>query len=223
VHELDFFSAFQVDDTVYVHVEKSAFASNYSTGYKVRYKYRISAGGVIRLETQVSPRGNQPRWLPKIGLQMALQEEFRHLEWFGRGPFETYPDRKTGAKIGLYRTTAEADYVPYIIPQDYGNKTDVRWLRITDEAGLGLYIHGEEVFQTSLQVSPTGHLDRAHYPFQLQREGPWILNLDHRVSGVGCTAMSVLNPYRVLPADTRFVFYLKPDGPILRSTEGSSE
>ena len=198
------------DSSAGIDEETSIHAMNYTTGFKVRYHYLISGDGKIELTTQVSPRGYLTKWLPRIGLQMELPDSFRFLEWFGRGPFETYPDRKTGARVGLYSTTAGEDFVPYIIPQDYGNKTDVRWLKLTDGNGTGLYISGGEKFNASLQKYRTDNLDRAHYPFQLKDEGVVTLNLDHLVTGVGGTALSVLNPYRIFPGDTGFIFCIRP-------------
>ena len=73
-----------------------------------------------------------PQWLPRIGLQLKVPSAFRAFGWYGRGPFETYPDRKTGAKIGLYSGTAEEQYEPHLAPQDYGNRTNVRWAALTN-------------------------------------------------------------------------------------------
>ncbi len=210
VQDVDQFRGWKNGNSVEVSVEASLHANNHATGFKVRHHYVIFPDGEIRLSTNASPRGNQPRWLPRIGLQMELPESFQQMEWYGRGPFETYPDRKTGAKVGRYRTTVEEDYVPYIIPQDYGNKTDVYWFSLTDESGTGLHISGEETFNASVQKYTTDHLDRAHYPFQLMDEDVVTLNLDHMVSGVGGTANSVLNPYRVFPGNTSFTFYIRP-------------
>jgi beta-galactosidase len=193
-----------------VTVEASLLSGNQLAGFKVWYGYTISPEGDITIDTRVSPQGNLPKWLPKMGLQMTLPDDFRNMEWFGRGPFETYPDRKTGAKTGLYATNAEKEYVPYLIPQDYGNKTDVRWLTLTDDSGTGIRVAGGALFNTSLQKYSTGHLDRARYTFQLKDEGIVTLNLDDRVSGVGCTAISVLNPYRVYPEETSFTFRISP-------------
>jgi beta-galactosidase len=193
-----------------VFVEASLHSNNRETGFKVHYHYTVSASGRIRITTKVSPRGYLTKWIPKIGLQMELPDRFGHMEWFGRGPFETYPDRKTGARVGRYSTTAEEDYVPYIIPQDYGNKSDVYWFRVTDGSGTGLHVTGDETFNASLQKYTTDHLDRAHYPFQLNEEDVVTLNLDHLVSGVGCTANSVFNPYRVMPVETSFTFCISP-------------
>jgi len=141
---------------------------------------------------------------------MQLPREFQKMEWFGRGPYENYPDRKTGAKTGIYKTNVDDDYVPYIIPQDYGNRCDVRWFRLSNEKGSGLSISSKELFHFSVQKYSTDKLDRAHYPFQLKEEEVITLNLDHQVSGVGGTANSVLNPYRVSPGEFEFAFRINP-------------
>ena len=79
-----------------------------------------------------------PLWLPRVGMTLTLDERLNQVEWYGRGPQENYPDRKTGYKIGIYRSTVDDMYEPYLIPQDYGLRTDNRWVRMTDEQGLGL-------------------------------------------------------------------------------------
>jgi beta-galactosidase len=191
-------------------IEASLHAMNFTTGFKVHYHYTISGSGEIKISTRVSPRGNMTKWIPKLGLQMELSEDMQQVDWLGRGPFENYPDRKTGARVGRYSTTVEENYVPYIIPQDYGNRTDTYWCQLTDSSGKGLLISSDELFNFSAQKYSTENLDRAHYPFQLKEEPGVTLNMDHRVTGVGGTALSVLNPYRVLPGDYEFSFTIKP-------------
>jgi len=191
-------------------VETSVHARNFTTGFKVHYHYTITGDGEMQVDVKVSPRGNMTKWIPKVGLQMELSDAYQHMDWLGRGPFETYPDRKTGARIGRYSTSVEADYVPYIIPQDYGNRSDTYWCQMTDDSGKGLHISSDEVFNFSAQKYSTEVLDRAHYTFQLKDEPGVTLNLDHRVSGVGGTALSVQSPYRVLPDEYEFTFTIKP-------------
>jgi len=201
----------EVDDRfVHIHVEASLHANNYTSGFKVFYDFTIGGDGEMEIATKVSSRGNMTKWIPKVGLQMQLPREFQKMEWFGRGPYENYPDRKTGAKTGIYKTNVDDDYVPYIIPQDYGNRCDVRWFRLSNEKGSGLSISSKELFHFSVQKYSTDKLDRAHYPFQLKEEEVITLNLDHQVSGVGGTANSVLNPYRVSPGEFEFAFRINP-------------
>ena len=164
----------------------------------------------ILLRHTIVPRGEQPNRLPKVGLQMLLRDEFDNLTWNGRGPFETYPDRKTGARIGVFRTTVDDDYVPYLVPQDYGNKSDVRWVSLANAQGVGLFASGEEPLDVSAQHFSTDNLSRAWYPPQLVRQQGITLNLDHLVSGVGGTAISVLPAYCVLPQSYTYSVRLRP-------------
>ncbi len=71
-----------------------------------------------------------------------LPPALEQLTWYGRGPWENYSDRKAAAMVGVYHSTVTHEYVPYIMPQEYGHKTDVRWLRLTDAAGRGLQVNG---------------------------------------------------------------------------------
>jgi beta-galactosidase len=140
----------------------------------------------------------------------VLREEFDRLAWHGRGPHETYPDRKTGARIGVYASRVADQYVPYLVPQDYGNKSDVRWVSLVNAQGVGLLAMGEEPLNVSAQHYGTDNLSRAWYPFQLEPQGGITLNLDHRVSGVGGTAVSVLNEYQTFPRPFTYSVRLRP-------------
>ncbi|MCG6926381.1 MAG: DUF4981 domain-containing protein [Acidobacteria bacterium] len=181
-----------------------------STGFGLTYVYRVLATGDILLRHSITPHGNQPDWLPKVGLQMVLGEEFNRLAWYGRGPHETYPDRRTGTRIGVFESTVEEQYVPYLVPQDYGNKCDVRWVSLASARGVGLLAAGEDLLNVSAQHYGTDNLSRAWYPFQLIPQKGITLNLDHRVSGVGGTAVSVLDEYQTFPQRYEYEVRLRP-------------
>ena len=76
----------------------------------------------------------------RIGMKMQMPKEFENISWYGRGPHESYWDRKTGAKLGIFSKTVSQNYHPYVRPQESGNKTDVRWATIEDKKGNGLKI-----------------------------------------------------------------------------------
>ncbi len=170
----------------------------------------ISADGSIVLQQEIVPHGPMPDMLQKIGLQFQLPKAFRNVEWYGRGPFETYPDRKTGAKTGLYQSNADEMYVPYIIPQEYGNRTEVRWLKVQDENGKGLLIKGGDLLNFSLHKYTTDNLERAMYTYQLQETPNTILNVDYEVTGVGGTAVRQLQRYRVMPGVRKYSLTIQP-------------
>lgn len=198
------------DKNVGVKIVTHATSNKDATGFFNEFNYTITNDGEITINTKTSPHGEFTHWIPKIGLQLKLPDTFQNIKWYGRGPFETYPDRKTGAKFGTYKTTVKEDYVPYIIPQDYGNKTDVYWVSISDNSGYGLKIEGDQTFNTSAQLFDTDNMTRSYYQGQLKAVDYVTLNLDHKISGVGGTAISILNKYRVLPKNYEFTFYIKP-------------
>jgi beta-galactosidase len=181
-----------------------------SSAFERNETWTFLADGTIELEQEIIPHGTMPEMLPKIGLQFRLPKAFKRVEWFGRGPFETYPDRKTGARTGVYKSTADEMFVPYIMPQDYGNRTDVGWLKVENEAGNGLLIKGGEKLNFSLHKYSTDNLSRAMYIYELQDAPTTILNVDYEVSGVGGTAIRQLQKYRVCPGVRNYKLTIKP-------------
>jgi beta-galactosidase len=170
------------------------------TTFESNYTLTFYADGSFDLEVECIPNDRMPEWLPKVGVQLELVKDFENIRWYGRGPYETYPDRKTGAKTGIWESNAELEFLPYLIPQDYGNHADTRWMEILDKDGQGLRISGEELFNFSLHKFSTENLTRAKYPFQLKEHENLVLNLDHKVTGVGGNAIGVLNKYKVFPS-----------------------
>ena len=178
-----------------------ANTNEFGAGFDNLITYLIDENGVIEIEHNISPEGVLPPWIPKMGLQWVLQKNFDNITWYGRGPYENYPDRKTGYKINIYQTTVENEYQPYLIPQDHGLKTDTRWVVFENEQGKGLRFSGDQLFNYSAQMYSTDNLTRALYPFQLKPFDGITFNFDYMTSGVGCTSFSVINKYRVLPVN----------------------
>ena len=69
--------------------------------------------------------------VPRLGVRWDLAPGFEQLEWFGKGPLETYPDRQTAA-VGRYRSTVTDQYVPYVLPQEHGHHEATRWLELSN-------------------------------------------------------------------------------------------
>ncbi|MCF7973500.1 MAG: DUF4981 domain-containing protein [Phycisphaerae bacterium] len=185
-------------------------AQGVPASFQNTYTYQVNSTGEIRLAHKVVCQGRFKEWLPRLGLEMTLPDTLSQFTWFGRGPFETYPDRKTGAKIGLHSGTVDEQYTPYLIPQDHGNKTDVSWATITDVNGVGWFVAGQDLLNVSVQHYSTDHLDRAYYPFQLKKQNGITLNLDPLVSGVGGTPIKTLPKYRVMPGEITYEITLIP-------------
>ena len=115
------------------------------SGFSEVYEYRINGDGTIALHHILEPEGPMPALLPRIGLTMTLCDPLQQVKWYGRGPEENYPDRKTGYAIGIYERTVDDMFEPYLIPQDCGLRCDNRWLAMSnkqhrqpDEGGIYL-------------------------------------------------------------------------------------
>ncbi|MBO4394884.1 MAG: beta-galactosidase [Eubacterium sp.] len=83
------------------------------------------------------------RELPEFGFMFTLDADYDRVKWFGLGPEETYADRKQGGKIGVYENVVMDNMARYLVPQECGNKEDVRYIQVTDENGDGLIFASE--------------------------------------------------------------------------------
>ena len=151
-----------------------------------------------------------PLWFPRIGISMVLDKNLNQVEWYGRGPQENYPDRKTGYRTGIYNSSVKEMYEPYLIPQDHGLRTDNRWVRMTDPQGNGLQFSANEWFNFNAYPYSTDNLTKAVYTYQLQEQDGITFNLDYATSGVGCTARGIFEAYRALPQMYERVITIKP-------------
>jgi beta-galactosidase len=128
--------------------------------------------------------------LPRFGMQMVLRGEFENMRWFGRGPHETYGDRKTGARVGFYQGTVMEQYDPYVRPQENGNKTDVRWAALTNAEGVGLLVVGDPLLEVSAhhflpEDFDPGPAKQQRHAVDLKRRDLVTFNVDLRQMGVG--------------------------------------
>jgi len=147
-------------------------------------------------------------YLQKIGLRIQLSDNVKSVSWYGPGPFETYPDRKTGGKTGIYEEVIGDIKFPYLIVQDFNNHTDVRWMSMRSEDGKGILISCNDHFNFS--VNPFENLEEAWYPFQLKRTRNPILNVDYLVTGVGGTPVRVRPKYRTYPSEYEYKLLIRP-------------
>jgi len=193
-----------------VNVRNVTFTATGKATFTNNYKYLISGSGEITIEHSVIPEGDLPAWIPRAGLEWILDGSLQNVEWYGRGPQENYPDRKSGYKTGIYKTTVGEMYEPYLIPQDYGLRTDNRWVRMTDKDGTGIEFSGDKLFNFNAHPYSQDNLTKALYTYQLKPSGSITFNFDYADSGVGCTALSVFPQYQLLPQKFEFKTTVRP-------------
>jgi beta-galactosidase len=149
--------------------------------------------------------------LPRLGVVLSLKPGFENLKWFGNGPLENYSDRKRSSIIDLFESTVTGQYVPYIMPQEHGNHTDVRWVSLDDgEAGVLVTARGLMEFTAS---HFTAHdLYAAMHTYDLKPRAETILSLDYRQRGLGTASCGpdTLEPYKIKAGKYRFAFEVRP-------------
>lgn len=102
--------------------------------------------------------------VPRIGVRFRLPAGMDQLQFFGRGPKENYWDRKAGYPVGLYSSTAEAEYFPYVRPQENGHHTDTRWLALTQGKGTGLLIEADDLIEFNALRNSIEDFDSEEHP-----------------------------------------------------------
>jgi beta-galactosidase/beta-glucuronidase len=174
-------------------------------------RYLFYGTGAVVITTRITPRSGLPN-LPRIGLQMRLPAGFDRFAWYGRGPHESYNDRKESAKVGVYRGTVQEQFVPYIRPQENGNKTDVRWAAVTNARGMGLLAVGMPLLNVSAHHYALEDLTRARHHHELTPREETFLYLDHAQAGLGSQSCGPgpLPQYLIEPRETTFAVRLQP-------------
>ena len=154
-------------------------------------KYLIQPDGNIKVSASIDMTGKDLPEMPRFGMRMVLPGEFDQLGYYGRGPWENYSDRKSSSFIGEYEDKVEDQYTwTYIRPQEAGYRTDVRWLKLTNENGHGLMINGEQPLGFSALNIPTEQLDPGmekaqRHPTDLKPENKVFLHIDLKQRGLG--------------------------------------
>ncbi|WP_423746890.1 glycoside hydrolase family 2 TIM barrel-domain containing protein (plasmid) [Haladaptatus sp. SPP-AMP-3] len=192
---------------------KKAESGSAHAGFETTYRFRIFGDGSVTVGVDAAPneelKGIVTDYLPKVGLQVDAPSGFDRVEWYGRGPQETYPDRKTGVDIGRYSGTVADQYVPYVPPTENGNKADTRWASIAGDDGVGLLAATTDE-PMNVSYNRFSNLAEAEHEYELEDHGSVAFNLDHRVSGVGGTPIEPYDEFLVRPVETSFEFLLRP-------------
>jgi beta-galactosidase len=179
-----------------------------ATDLGVLTTYRWTAGA-DRLELAVAtePVGAWTGVLPRLGLVMSGPGELDDVEWLGFGPGEAYADSRQGVRFGRYRARVDELQTPYVHPQENGNRTGVRWARITAPDGTGLHVIGSPSVELTVRRWTSADLTAARHPYELRPSGRVHLNLDLAQNGLGSAACGpgVLPRYR-LAADQPYEF-----------------
>ncbi|ACJ76016.1 beta-galactosidase [Thermosipho africanus TCF52B] len=146
--------------------------------------YIVFSNGDMLVDYYLKPSKDSVE-IPRIGMQAKLNKIFKHVEWYGLGPHETYSDRKNSGIVGIYLKEIDNMYHKYVRPQETGNRSDVRWFSLKDES-MNLNVIGYKNY-VNFSVWPFSmeDLEKAEHINELKKRDFYTLNIDLAQMGVG--------------------------------------
>lgn len=194
----------------------------------VEVTYTVTPDGAVDIRMEYEPKRGLPP-MPEFGMRFGFDADYDHLTWYGNGPEETYCDRDKGGKLGIYRNLVKDNFENYLVPQETGNKTGVRWAKVTDLRGRGLMFSaaggsignkpvtaddGAPVMNFSALPWTPEQLEAAKHPYELPRPRFTIVRcslVQQGVAGDDSWGAPVLPPF-LIPGDKRICFEMKMRG-----------
>ncbi len=177
------------------------YKTNWYKSGKISTKtsYTVSSNGQIDLECRFNPTGTLPE-LPRLGIALALNPDFENYSWYGQGPWENYPDRKSSTTVGLWKSTVTGQAFDYPRPQETGNREDIRYLVLNNKKGQGIRVEAlEKRFSASAIHYAVNDLANEAHQCNLIPRKEVILSLDCAALGLGNSSCGpgVLKKYAI--------------------------
>ena len=172
--------------------------------------YSVRGDGVIQLKTCFEPVEENLPVLPRLGYEIRLRSDFDQMSWYGRGPHENYIDRNSSALLGIYGGSVSDQFVSYPVPQENGNKTGVRWVKITDDKSVGMKVSSPRPFETSARHYSQSNLTEAAHTYELEKKEQVFWYIDYQQNGLGGNSCGPrpMDKYLLKPQPVEFEFTL---------------
>ncbi|KAK8056259.1 glycosyl hydrolases family 2- TIM barrel domain-containing protein [Apiospora rasikravindrae] len=193
---------------------------SWSIDLSVTYTFHVS--GSLKIHAKGSPKGDcLPRTLPRIGFTMELPGEWRSVSWYGRGPGESYCDKRLSQRLGVYSAEVSQLWTDYEFPQEGSNRTDTRWLKLTHTNGQAIMAQFADLDSAAVNSKPArkpfdfnashyrvADVEAAKHPYELHRKKTEnvVLRLDaaHHGLGSGSCGPRTRDEYALLTKDFDF-------------------
>jgi beta-galactosidase len=168
--------------------------------YDLKVTYKVSANGLdVSVEGKSArnevnghplwepgmPGQNKGIYLPRFGIRYAFDDSFEDLEYFGKGPYESYVDISSHTKYGLYNSKVSDQYEPYIRPQECGNHYGTTDILLSEENGASVKITAQKAVEFSALHYSIEQLDKIQHRHELDREDATHLIINYKVGGIG--------------------------------------
>ena len=206
----------KADDGKTVTISMKSLYGSGSNTFNVSLDFIVCADGTIMTNSFIRPQ-NTGAILPKLGFKLEMPEGMEQLEWFGRGPWDSYRDRKEACLPAIYKSTVTDQYEEYILPQEHGTKQEVRWMSVTDSEGRGLlFTAPDQMAASAVHFRPednyTDKDTRKKHTYEFVSCANTVVNLDAATRGLGNNSCGpdVMEKYELKAANTAFRFFIIP-------------
>ena len=145
--------------------------------------YKVTGDGTINTTLEYEPPKGITE-MPEFSMLFKLDADFENLTWYGLGPADTYCDRERGGKLGIYHKKVSENLAEYLVPQECGNHTHVRWASVTDNKGRGIQFSGNDLSINALPYTPH-ELENAMHVYELPPVYSTVVRVALMQMGVG--------------------------------------
>ena len=194
----------------------SRYTGQNGTYFDVQLHFLVCADGVLMVNSFISP-SNTGSIIPKLGFRLEMPAEMEQLAWFGRGPWDSYRDRKEACLPAIYQSTVTDQREDYILPQEHGTKQEVRWMSLTNSEGKGLvFVAPDQMAASAVHFRPednyTDRNNRSKHTYQFKTCNTAVVSLDAVTRGLGNASCGpdVRDKYELKAANTDFRFFIIP-------------
>jgi len=194
----------------------STYTGKNGTSFDVQMDYIVCGNGVMMVNSFIKP-SSEGAVLPKIGFRLEMPSAMENLTWYGRGPWDSYVDRKEACFPAIYNSTVAAQQTDYILPQEHGTKQEVRWMALTNSEGTGAMFAAPDVMAASAlhyraEDNYTTRDSRVKHPTDFKKCTTTVVSLDAKTRGLGNASCGpdVLDKYELKASNTSFRFFIMP-------------
>jgi len=195
-----------------VTVEETLAPYTFKPVAKAKTVYTLYGDGAMDVAVETDATMADVPYLPRVGQRWQLDGELSKVTWFGRGFHESYPDKKHGARKGLYKADLFQLEEPYVRPQENGAHEDTLWVAMTDEAGAGLLFSSPQTFSFTARDHSDEDLTLAKHPPEIERQDDIYLAIDGWQGGLGSNSCGPepLEKYLLRPGIYRYSYRVTP-------------
>jgi beta-galactosidase len=181
----------------------------------VTVTYLVNSDGLVKVDVALNADSNLPD-IPKVGMSCGIAGDFRRISWYGRGPGENYTDRRSGFDVGIFSLSLSDFTEPYIVPQENSNRTDIRWMALSNNDRQGLMIVADSLLSMSAWPYAEEEFNRVKHLHEMKEADFVTLNIDLIQMGVGgndswSDVAAPLEKYRIKAGNYSYRFYLCPE------------